>query len=110
MQTCWVAWLVGPDVGRGQDGRMGNTCAKDLMKCMGCAGGLWLPEMVDLAGGCDEGQEPAAPPQSLTWDQVGLCPSLKHATEQVKRIPMLMFVRLHVAGSLLQRGSQVESS
>ena len=45
---------------------------REVIRCMGPAGGLWLPEMVDLAGGCDEAQEPGAPPQMLTWDQVGL--------------------------------------
>ena len=38
-----------------------------------CAGGLWLPEMVDLAGGCSGAQEPGAPAQAITWDQVRTC-------------------------------------
>ena len=34
------------------------------------AGGQWLPEMVDLAGGCDSAQEAGAPSMPLSWDQV----------------------------------------
>lgn len=46
------------------------------------AGGQWLPEMVDLAGGCDSAQEAGAPSMPLSWDQVcstpGTIPLLEH--------------------------------
>lgn len=37
-----------------------------------CAGGLWLPEMVEYAGGDQHLQEPGAPRAALAWDEVSL--------------------------------------
>ncbi len=42
-----------------------------------CAGGQWLPEMVELAGGCCDMQEPGSPSVPLSWDQVSLAPALQ---------------------------------
>ena len=42
-----------------------------------CAGGLWLPEMVDLACGRDEAQEPGQASRAITWDEVRAQPPVQ---------------------------------
>lgn len=34
------------------------------------AGGQWLPDVKQLAGGADEWQQPGDPPVRISWDQV----------------------------------------
>ncbi len=34
------------------------------------AGGQWLPDVKELAGGSDEWQQAGDPPLRITWDQV----------------------------------------
>jgi hypothetical protein len=36
------------------------------------AGGQWLPDIKQLAGGSDEWQQPGDPPLRITWDQAKL--------------------------------------
>jgi hypothetical protein len=40
------------------------------MGMCGGAGGLWLPEMVDLSGGDQELLEPGAASRGISWDEV----------------------------------------
>lgn len=71
----WEQWPAhAPCLMRFQAGQ-GHSCCRPALRqihamiIVAAAGGCWLPDVKQLAGGLDEWQQPGDPPLRITWDQ-----------------------------------------